>query len=115
MPKRRRSGGRAVTSSPSTALRPASGVSKPATSRSTVVLPLPDGPRSATISPRAADSETPRVTAASPNRFSRPSSVRNAGMAPALSVTSVGGGVLGGARPAAPHAGREHEDDEDRV
>ena len=52
-----------VTSSPSTRIRPESGVSNPATSRSTVVLPLPDGPSRATISPFAAESETPRVTA----------------------------------------------------
>src|SRR5215831_10371290 len=50
MPYRRCSGGSAVTTSPSTTIRPASGDSNPATSRSTVVLPLPDGPRSATIS-----------------------------------------------------------------
>ena len=45
---------RAVTSSPLDAgCGRGPGVSKPAISRSAVVLPLPDGPRSATISPFA--------------------------------------------------------------
>src|SRR5262249_21874618 len=116
MPKRRRSGTRFVTSSPSTRMRPESGVSKPATSRRMVVLPLPDGPRSARISPRAADSETPRVTGASPKRFSRFSSVRKPGIGPALSTTprSVGAADSDFAAPSA-GAGGEHEEDEDDV
>src|SRR5260370_3530465 len=58
MPHRRRAAGTAVTSSCSMTRRPASGVSKPANSRSTVVLPLPEGPSSARISPRATASES---------------------------------------------------------
>src|SRR5262244_136405 len=58
-------------------MRPESGVSKPAVSRRIVVLPLPDGPSNATISPFSADRDTPRVTGSSPKRFSSESSSRN--------------------------------------
>src|SRR6266576_3808225 len=56
MPKWRRAGGTAVTSSRATVIRPPSAVSKPASSRSMVVLPLPEGPSNARISPRAMSS-----------------------------------------------------------
>ena len=48
----RSDGGRAVTSRPSTRTVPASGVSSPATRRSVVDLPHPEGPMIATKSPR---------------------------------------------------------------
>ena len=70
MPKRRRAGGSDVASSFATAMRPPSAVSKPASSRSIVVLPLPEGPSKARISPRAMSSEIgPTVTSWS-QRFS---------------------------------------------
>src|SRR5262245_44839318 len=77
MPNRRRSGAKLVTSSPSTRMRPESGVSNPAVRRRIVVFPLPDGPSRATISPFSADSDTSRVTGSSPKRFSSESSSRN--------------------------------------
>ena len=51
MPMSRRFGGVRVRSVPSTTIVPEVGWSKPATSRSAVVLPQPDGPRSDTNSP----------------------------------------------------------------
>ena len=51
MPMSRRLGGTPVTSLPSTTMRPDVGRSKPATSRSAVVLPQPLGPSSDTNSP----------------------------------------------------------------
>ena len=56
--------------------RPESGFSNPATSRSTVVLPLPEGPRSATISLFATDRERSAVTCSPPKCLSRRSRTR---------------------------------------
>ena len=53
----RRCGGSATMSSPSSRMRPSSGVSKPASIRSSVVLPQPDGPSSAKNSLRLMSSE----------------------------------------------------------
>ena len=50
-PTPRRCGGRCSTDSPSISTSPASGRSSPAISRSTVVLPQPDGPSSAAHAP----------------------------------------------------------------
>src|SRR6185369_5124510 len=47
----RNAGGSAVASRPAMAMMPASGFSRPATSRSSVVLPAPVGPSSTTSSP----------------------------------------------------------------
>ena len=47
------------TSLPSTSTSPVSAVSNPATIRSAVVLPQPDGPSSATSSPGAISSDIP--------------------------------------------------------
>src|ERR1700692_4865398 len=47
-------------------MRPRSGVSNPAISRSRVVLPHPDGPSSANNSPRSTDSDTPPTAATAP-------------------------------------------------
>ena len=52
------SGGRRVMSAPPTRIVPSSGVTKPAIARSSVVLPQPELPSSAIISPRS----TPRLT-----------------------------------------------------
>ena len=67
---RRRSGGTTVRAddrhrSP-TQISPASGVRKPATSRSVVVLPQPDGPSSATSSPGWTSSDSSVTAATSP-------------------------------------------------
>src|SRR5579872_5639182 len=76
MPKWRRSGGRAVTSAPSTTMRPRSARSKPAISRRAVVLPLPEGPSSARISPFSTASDSSRRTACSPKLLSSRSRTR---------------------------------------
>src|SRR6476620_12485938 len=47
---------------------PRYGVSRPATARNNVVLPLPDGPSSATTSPAGTASETPLRISLSPSR-----------------------------------------------
>src|SRR3954468_18372554 len=59
-------------------MRPRSGVSKPAIMRRAVVLPLPEGPRRATISPFSTASETPRRTGVPPKALSSRSRVRKA-------------------------------------
>ena len=51
---------RAVTSRPSRCTVPASGGTRPATTRSSVLLPLPDGPSRATTSPSSTCSDTSR-------------------------------------------------------
>src|SRR5204863_141029 len=51
-------------------MRPASGVSNPAISRSNVVLPQPEGPSNAKNSPRSTETDTPSTAVAAPNRFS---------------------------------------------
>src|ERR1700716_1805800 len=50
-------------------MRPWSGASNPAISRSNVVLPQPDGPSSAKNSPRSIDNDTRSTAAAAPNRL----------------------------------------------
>src|SRR5438067_4475617 len=59
----------AVTSAPSMMMRPPSGVSKPAISRNSVVLPQPEGPSSAKNSPRSIDNDTRSTAATVPNRL----------------------------------------------
>ena len=68
MPMSRRFGGTSVTSLPSITTRPEVGRSKPATSRSAVVLPQPDGPSSETNSPVAISRSMPARATTSPNR-----------------------------------------------
>ena len=51
MPTPRVRAGRVVTSSPSISTVPLSGLSRPAITRSSVLLPLPDGPSSAVSEP----------------------------------------------------------------
>ena len=50
-------------------MRPSVGISSPAIIRSTVLLPEPDGPRSAVIDPAGAVNETLLTASKSPNRF----------------------------------------------
>ena len=73
MPMSRRAGGSAVISAPSTRTVPASGVSKPATTLSSVVLPDPLGPRIVRSSPSATSSDTPSSAKTSPKRLVTPS------------------------------------------
>jgi hypothetical protein len=69
----RRSGGVQLplpaTHFPATSISPASGSSKPAIRRSSVVLPQPDGPRSATNSPRSMQSRASSTAWTAPYRF----------------------------------------------
>src|SRR3954452_5423106 len=78
MPMSRRAGGMAVMSTPSTSTRPASAVSKPATTLSNVVLPEPLGPRMVSNSPEAMSRDTPSSATTSPKRLTRPSTLRSA-------------------------------------
>src|ERR1044072_3275227 len=78
MPISRRAGGRAVISSPPTFTDPPSGVSKPATTFSNVVLPEPLGPRIVSSSPCATWSETRSSATTSPKRLPTPSIRRSA-------------------------------------
>ena len=59
MPMSRRAAGTDEMSLPSTRTDPVSAVSKPATMRSAVVLPQPDGPSKATSSPGAISMDSP--------------------------------------------------------
>ena len=58
MPALRFHGGSSVTSLPPSLTWPAVGSMNPATMRSVVVLPQPDGPSSTTNSPSATDRDT---------------------------------------------------------
>ena len=69
MPMSRFAGGIVVMSAPSTLTEPPSGVSKPATTFSSVVLPEPLGPRMVSSSPEAMASETPSSATTSPKRL----------------------------------------------
>src|SRR5882724_4394356 len=73
---RRRSGGITLPGADSTRsptrISPASGAMKPATSRRVVVLPQPEGPRSATSSPGRTVRSSPDTAATSPKRLVRP-------------------------------------------
>ena len=66
MPMSRRSGGSMVTSELSKEIAPPVGSSKPATQRSVVVLPQPDGPSSETSSPSATSRSMPFTAATVP-------------------------------------------------
>ena len=69
-------------SQPSSRIRPSSGVSKPASIRSSVVLPQPDGPSSAKNSPARMSSDS-RSTARKPPNFFTTASMRSSGMSAA--------------------------------
>src|SRR4029453_1023569 len=64
-------------STPSSRIRPAVGCSNPATSRSVVVLPQPDGPSRAKNSPPGTSRSMPSTAATSSNRFSSPPGPRS--------------------------------------
>ena len=67
MPMSRRAAGTDEMSLPSIRTEPVSAVSKPATMRSAVVLPQPDGPSSATSSPGAISMDSPSRARVAPN------------------------------------------------
>ncbi len=67
MPMSRRAAGIGAMSFPSTVTVPESANSKPATIRSAVVLPHPDGPSSATSSPGAISRLSPSSARVAPN------------------------------------------------
>src|SRR6516164_11322084 len=98
MPISRRYAGTSVIRWPSTAISPLSGIKKPATRLSSVVLPQPDGPSSVISSPRRTSSETSSSAVSLPKRLVTPSSTtaispfaRVAGVAAAAeSVASAG-------------------------
>ena len=69
----RRCGGTPVMSWPSMMSRPASGVSKPASRRSSVVLPQPEPPSSANSSPRSMTRSTLSTAVIAPKRLLTPS------------------------------------------
>src|SRR5579862_6478860 len=71
---RRRLGGMVNASSPPIRTRPDSGTSSPASTRSSVVLPEPDGPSSATNSPASIARSTRSTAGVLPNRQVMPSS-----------------------------------------
>ena len=64
-------------SCPSSVMRPALGVSNPASILRSVVLPQPEPPSSAKISPREIVNETSRTASNVPNRLETPSIPRN--------------------------------------
>src|SRR5262245_11693819 len=69
MPTPRRAGGTSFTTRSSKHTSPVSGRSKPATSRSVVVLPHPEPPTSATSSPGAISRESPSTAVEAPKRL----------------------------------------------
>src|SRR5260370_42047967 len=74
----RRWGGTDARSWPSSSTRPASGISKPASKRSSVVLPQPEGPRSAKNSPWKISSDS-AATALTPEKRLLTASNRTSG------------------------------------
>ena len=75
---------------------PASAVSKPATMRSAVVLPQPDGPSSATSSPGAISMDSPSRARVARRRGSGRAAARWCRSALACPMAADGGGVPGG-------------------
>ena len=71
MPMSRRAAGTPDTSLPFTSTSPESANSNPATIRSAVVLPHPDGPSRATSSPGAMSSDMPSRALVAPNALVR--------------------------------------------
>src|SRR3989442_7416813 len=90
MPARTRaSGGSAVMSSPPNRTRPPRPGTTPEMARSSVVLPAPFEPMSATISPRRTSSDTDQRTWTSSYAASRPSTSRRRGSATAFPASAV--------------------------
>ena len=83
MPKSRCAGGSRVTSRPPISMLPASCASRPAITRSSVVLPQPEGPRKQTSLPLSTSSETASSAVKAPKRLVTPSTRRWMGRAAA--------------------------------
>src|SRR5262249_3835819 len=73
MPISRRYAGTSVMRWPSMAISPLSGIKKPPTRLSSVVLPQPDGPSSVISSPRRTSSDTSSSAVVLPKRLVTPS------------------------------------------
>src|ERR1700742_3598723 len=93
MPTRRRRTGRLRKSSPPKRTSPASGRSRPASTRSSVVLPEPEGPSNARNSLSRACSDTSFSAGKRPNDFDMPLISSDSGEA--ASASSVGGEFSG--------------------
>jgi len=65
-------GSRWFTTRPAISISPSVMVSSPATMRSSVDLPQPDGPTTTMNSPSATSRSTPWITSSSPKRFFTP-------------------------------------------
>ena len=76
MPTSRASGPSPTTDWPAILMSPASGATMPAISRSSTVLPAPDGPKIAIVSPRSTDNAASRSTSSLPKRRLTPSITR---------------------------------------
>ena len=72
MPKSRCAGGSRDTSRPPISMLPASCASRPAMTRSSVVLPHPEGPRKHTSLPLSTSSETSSSAVKAPKRLVTP-------------------------------------------
>src|SRR4029077_11228636 len=90
MPISRRYAGTFVTRWPSMAISPLSGIRKPPTRLSSVVLPQPDGPSSVISSPRRTNSETSSSAAILPKRLVTPSSLTAILSSPFARIAGVG-------------------------
>src|SRR5262249_50419357 len=92
--------GTSVIRWPSTAISPLSGIKKPATRLSSVVLPQPEGPSSVISSPRRTSSETSSSAVILPKRLVTPSSSTAISAAPFARV------AVAAAAESLPSAGR---------
>src|SRR5262245_17647069 len=90
MPISRRYAGTSVMRWPSMAISPLSGIKKPPTRLSSVVLPQPDGPSSVISSPRRTSSDTSSSAVILPKRLVTPSSSTAILSAPFARVARVG-------------------------
>src|SRR6516164_6441630 len=89
MPISRRYAGTSVMRWPSMAISPLSGIKKPPTRLSSVVLPQPDGPSSVISSPRRTSSETSSSAVILPKRLVTPSSSTAISFSPFARIAGV--------------------------
>src|SRR6266516_1812773 len=95
MPISRRYAGTSVIRWPSMAISPLSGIKKPPTRLSSVVLPQPDGPSSVISSPRRTSSDTSSSAVVLPKRLVTPSSSTAISAPPFARVAVVAAGAEG--------------------
>src|SRR5262245_21655830 len=93
MPILRRYAGTSVIRRPAMAISPLSGIRKPATRLSSVVLPQPDGPSSVISSPRRTISDTSSSAVILPKRFVTPSNSTATVSPPLVRVAGTPGGA----------------------